>query len=80
MPGFINFKLKKYYLYENLNNVLTLKSNYGRQSFGNNEKVNIEFVSANPTGILHMGNARGGVILLLELCLSVDMMLQKNII
>ena len=60
MPGFINFKLKKDYLYENLNNVLTLKGDYGRQSFGNNEKVNIEFVSANPTGILHMGNARGG--------------------
>ena len=44
MPGFINFKLKKDYLYENLNNVLTLKGDYGRQSFGNNEKVNIEFV------------------------------------
>ncbi len=60
IPGFINFKLKKDYLYENLNNVLKLNADYGRQYFGNNEKVNIEFVSANPTGILHMGNARGG--------------------
>ena len=59
-PGFINFFLKKDYLIDNINNILQLKENYGRNNFGNNEKVNIEFVSANPTGILHMGNARGG--------------------
>ena len=59
-PGFINFFLKKDYLIKNINNIINLDVNYGRNNIGNNEKVNIEFVSANPTGILHMGNARGG--------------------
>ena len=59
-PGFINFYLKKDYLIKNINNIINLDVNYGRNNIGNNEKVNIEFVSANPTGILHMGNARGG--------------------
>lgn len=59
-PGFINFFVKKDYLLDNINKVLTLKENYGRNNIGAGKKVNIEFVSANPTGILHMGNARGG--------------------
>ena len=37
-------------------------SDYGRSDFGKGEKVNIEFVSANPTGPMHMGNARGGAL------------------
>lgn len=59
-PGFINFFVAKDYLLENLKKVLTEKENYGRSNIGNNQKINIEFVSANPTGILHLGNARGG--------------------
>lgn len=59
-PGFINFFVKKDYLLKNINKVLTEKENYGRSNIGKKKKVNIEFVSANPTGILHLGNARGG--------------------
>lgn len=59
-PGFINFFVKKDYLLENINKVLEEKENYGRSKIGEGKKVNIEFVSANPTGILHLGNARGG--------------------
>ena len=59
-PGFINFFVKKDYLVENIKKVLTEKDRYGSSNIGNGKKVNIEFVSANPTGILHLGNARGG--------------------
>ncbi len=59
-PGFINFFVKKDYLLDNINKVLTEKENYGSSNIGCGKKVNIEFVSANPTGILHLGNARGG--------------------
>ena len=59
-PGFINFYLKKDYLLDNINNVIKLNEKYGSSNIGKNHKINIEFVSANPTGILHMGNARGG--------------------
>ncbi len=59
-PGFINFFVKKDYLLENINTVLEQKENYGSSNIGNGKKINIEFVSANPTGILHLGNARGG--------------------
>lgn len=59
-PGFINFFVAKDYLLINLKKVLTEKENYGRSTIGNGKKINIEFVSANPTGILHLGNARGG--------------------
>lgn len=60
-PGFINFYLKKDYLFENINTILKEKDNYGRINIGNNQKVNIEFVSANPTGTLHIGHGRGAV-------------------
>ncbi|MEG0977526.1 MAG: arginine--tRNA ligase [Bacilli bacterium] len=59
-PGFINFFLKKDYLIDNINNVIKLDSSYGSSNIGKNKNYNIEFVSANPTGILHLGNARGG--------------------
>ncbi len=59
-PGFINFFVKKDYLFENINKVISLGEKYGSTNIGKNAKVNIEFVSANPTGILHLGNARGG--------------------
>ena len=59
-PGFINFFVKQDYLLDNINYVIEQNEKYGSSSLGNHEKVNIEFVSANPTGILHIGNARGG--------------------
>lgn len=59
-PGFINFYIDNSYLIDNINNVIKLDKKYGSSNIGNGEKVNIEFVSANPTGTLHIGNARGG--------------------
>ena len=59
VPGFINFFVKNNYLFDNINYVLEQKENYGSCNIGEGKKINIEFVSANPTGILHMGNARG---------------------
>ena len=58
-PGFINFYLKKDYLLDNINKVLKEKDEYGRSNVGNKEKINVEFVSANPTGLLHVGTSRG---------------------
>lgn len=60
MPGFINFFVDNSYLYENIFKVLEKDENYGRNEIGKGQNYNIEFVSANPTGILHLGNARGG--------------------
>ncbi len=61
-PGFINFHLKKDWLYDALNIVCKEKENYGQLDIGKGQKVMVEFVSANPTGPLHMGNARGGAL------------------
>lgn len=61
-PGFINFTLDNSYLYETVNIIQQEKENYGRINIGNGKKVMVEFVSANPTGPLHMGNARGGAL------------------
>ena len=57
-PGFINFFVNKKYLIENINNILEKGNNYGRVNIGKNSKVNVEFVSANPTGLIHVGTAR----------------------
>lgn len=59
-PGFINFFVNKSYLFDNLKEVLNQKEKYGSNDSGSGKKINIEFVSANPTGIIHLGNARGG--------------------
>ena len=59
-PGFINFFVKNDYLYELINTIIKENDNYGKSDIGKGKSYNIEFVSANPTGILHMGNARGG--------------------
>ena len=59
-PGFINLFVDNSYLYDNIFKVLLDAENYGKSDIGNGQKYNIEFVSANPTGILHLGNARGG--------------------
>ncbi len=59
-PGFINFFVSKDYLLTNLKECLEQGKAYGSSDIGKGKKYNIEFVSANPTGILHLGNARGG--------------------
>ena len=61
-PGFINFHLKNNWLYETLNIIQSEREEYGRLGIGKGQKVMVEFVSANPTGPLHMGNARGGAL------------------
>ncbi|HHV98317.1 MAG TPA: arginine--tRNA ligase [Clostridiaceae bacterium] len=61
-PGFINFHLKNDWLYDALKIIQTEKEDYGKINIGKGQKVMVEFVSANPTGPLHMGNARGGAL------------------
>ena len=61
-PGFINFKLDQSWLYEVLNDIGQKKESYGHSPMGQGKKINVEFVSANPTGPMHMGNARGGAL------------------
>ena len=61
-PGFINFYLKENWLQSVIPLVLQEKDQYGSSDFGQGRKVMIEFVSANPTGLLHMGNARGAAL------------------
>ena len=61
-PGFINFKLKKSWHYPVLEEIAAMKSNYGRSQKNAGKTFNLEFISANPTGPMHMGNARGGAI------------------
>lgn len=61
-PGFINIKLKTYFWHEQLNYILKTAQNYGKCNLGNNTSVNIEYVSANPTGPMHVGHCRGAVV------------------
>lgn len=61
-PGFLNFFLSKEFFASIVTDILSLNENYGRSDFGQGKKVLVEFVSANPTGPMHMGNARGGAL------------------
>lgn len=61
-PGFINFRLDKSYLYPVIGEVLRAGEDYGRVNIGGGRKVQVEFVSANPTGSLHLGHARGAAV------------------
>lgn len=61
-PGFMNFFLSPAFYSDVLTDVLTAGKNYGRSDFGKKRRVMVEFVSANPTGPMHMGNARGGAL------------------
>ena len=61
-PGFINFFAKQSWYSQAVNEILAQGSRYGRTGFGKNKRIMVEFVSANPTGPMHMGNARGGAI------------------
>ena len=58
-PGFLNIRVKKDYLADVVKAVLEQKESFGRSEAGAGEKVQVEFVSANPTGDLHLGHARG---------------------
>lgn len=60
--GFINFRLNPAYIRRVLSVIEAEQDNFGRVSVGNGKKVMVEFVSANPTGPMHMGNARGGAL------------------
>ncbi len=61
-PGFMNFRLGQNWFSDSVQSVLDCGADYGRSDYGHGEKVMVEFVSANPTGPMHMGNARGGAI------------------
>ncbi len=61
-PGFINFTVDKSYLYDVIGEVAAQGEDYGRVSLGDGRKVQVEFVSANPTGSLHLGHARGAAV------------------
>jgi arginyl-tRNA synthetase len=60
-PGFINLTLKNHVWGEELWVALALQGDYGRSDIGKREKVNVEYVSANPTGPMHVGHGRGAV-------------------
>lgn len=61
-PGFLNFFLGKNWFSGVVSNTLKLGADYGKTDLGAGKKVLVEFVSANPTGPMHIGNARGGAI------------------
>lgn len=61
-PGFINFFYSSKFYTDVLRDIEQEKENYGRTDYGKGKKVMVEFVSANPTGPMHMGNARGGAL------------------
>jgi len=61
-PGFINFTFTKEYLCSSLINLLSSSESFLREDLGNGKKILVEFVSANPTGPLHIGHARGAAV------------------
>lgn len=61
-PGFLNFFLSGKYYAEILHDIFACGEDYGKSNYGEGKKVLVEFVSANPTGPMHIGNARGGAI------------------
>ena len=60
LPGFINFTLSPQFLRQQVQEILKAKENYGALNIGQNKKIQVEFISANPTGPLTLGNGRGG--------------------
>jgi arginyl-tRNA synthetase len=61
-PGFLNFHFKPTFWQQAVPDILAQGADYGRSTMGGNEPVNIEYVSANPTGPMHIGHARGAVV------------------
>jgi len=59
-PGFVNFTFSKEYLYSEIKKLLLHKEGFLREEIGKGKNVQIEFISANPTGPLHLGHGRGG--------------------
>ncbi len=60
--GFINFYMNNDWLYDELDIILSEKYAYGQNKLAESKRINVEYVSANPTGPLHIGNARGGAV------------------
>lgn len=61
-PGFINIRLTEQFWHDHLKEMLQAGETYGRGLIGNGTKVNVEYVSANPTGPMHVGHCRGAVV------------------
>ena len=61
-PGFLNFFLQQRFYVDALREIEKQDESYGRSEYGAGQKIMVEFVSANPTGPMHMGNARGGAL------------------
>ncbi|MBN1275955.1 MAG: arginine--tRNA ligase [Deltaproteobacteria bacterium] len=61
-PGFLNFRIRLGKWYSVLSDIITSGKDYGRNKIGENEKVVVEFISANPTGPLHLGHGRGAAL------------------
>ncbi len=61
-PGFINITMKKEYWYKVLKHILDEKSDFGNIDSGRGRRIHLEFVSANPTGPLHIGHGRGAAV------------------
>ena len=61
-PGFMNFFLSQKFYSDVLKDVFACGENYGKSDYGKGKRILVEFVSANPTGPMHIGNARGGAI------------------
>ena len=61
-PGFVNIRLSEAFWADQLRAIIRAGSEFGRSDFGGGEAVNVEFVSANPTGPMHVGHCRGAVV------------------
>ena len=61
-PGFLNFFLSKSWFSDTVNEVIASGDSYGKTDYGKGKRILLEFVSANPTGPMHIGNARGGAL------------------
>lgn len=61
-PGFINLKLSNQFFKSELDRIFDIGEEYGKSSLGSNLRVNVEYVSANPTGLLHLGHGRNACI------------------
>jgi arginyl-tRNA synthetase len=61
-PGFLNLRLHSAFWQKRIGDILQAKEDYGNSDLGQNIKVNVEYVSANPTGPMHIGHARGAVV------------------
>ncbi len=61
-PGFVNLRLSNRFWQERLAEMMDLAENFGRSQMGGGRKINVEYVSANPTGPMHVGHCRGAVV------------------